>query len=343
VSSSAVLTPAYNVTLGNQRWTTQATALTVVLNAAPAVSLANVAFPSAAPVSAQPGDPAIIELDGGEGAVAVLTGTVRGLTHTGRAIVVECGDAGITLANYRPAISFDQTSAASVIRTLCDDVGVDTGAVDSGPNLTCYVADPTRSALDHIRRLADFSGALAIVDGDGRLTTKVIDGVQPDLALRHDREVLGIVQRLVSDPIAAHVVAGEAGASATSPPEAARPTSDFFAGERPKGPGADSRWTYEPVLRTPDSAAVAGAARARLAAAVRRRTDLRTWLVPGLRPGAVVRLDELPEGLTAGPHWVQRVVHRVGPGGATSESRLAEAGPAFDPTALLVGAIGGLL
>jgi hypothetical protein len=346
MTGSSVLTPAYTVTLGNQRWTTQATSLTVVLNAAPAVSLATIGFPASASLEAQPDDPAVVELDGGEGAVAVLTGTVRALSHTGRAIIVECADAAITLANYRPATSFEQTSAASVIRALCADVDVDTAVVDSGPTLTSYVADPTRSALDHIHRLACFSSAMAAVDGDGRLSTRVIDGVQPDLALRHDREVLDIAQRLVTGPVFAQVVAGESGATSTSPPDAARPTSDFFAGDRPKGPGVDSRWTYEPALRTPDAAAVAGAARARHAAAARRRTYLRTWLVPALRPGAVVRLDELPGGLTAGPHWVERVVHRVGPAGATSESRLAEAGPAFDPMALLgalAGAIGGML
>lgn len=343
MTGSSVLIPAYTVTLGNQRWTEQATELTVVLNAAPAVNRATIRFPASAPVAAQPGDPAVVELDGGEGAVAALTGTVRALSHTGRAIVVECTDAGVTLANYRPATSFEQTSAASVIRALCADVAVDTGALDSGPTLNAYLADPTRSALDHICRLADFSGAMTAVDGDGRLTTRVIDGVQPDLALRHDREILAISQRLISNPISAQVVAGESGATSASPPDAARPTSDFFAGDRPPGPDADSRWTFEPVLRTPDTAAVAGAARARQATANRRRTFLNAWLVPGLRPGAVVRLDELPDGLTAGPHWVDRVVHRIGPGGATSDARLAEAGPAFDPMALLLGAIGDLL
>ena len=214
---------------------------------------------------------------------------------------------------------------------LCADVGVDVGPVDTGPTLTAYVADPTRSALDHIARLAAWSGALASIDGDGRVTTRVVDGAQPDVALRHDREVLRISQRTVAGATT-YVVAGEAGAGSAAPPDAARPTSDFFAGDRPDGPGVGTRWSFEPALRTPDAAAVAGAPRGRTAGSLRHRTTLDAWLVPALRPGTVVRLDELPDGLAAGPRWVDRVVHRVGPGGATTSARLAEAGAAFDPT-----------
>ena len=346
--ASSVLAPAYTVTLGNQRWTTQALDVTIVLDAAPGLDRAVVTFPAAAPVSAAPNDSATFELAAGTGddPVPVLTGTVRAVTRADRTITVECADAGAVLAAYRPGTSFEQTSAASVVRALCDDVGVDVGPVDTGPSLTAYVADPTRSAFDHIARLASWSGALASVDGDGRLTTRVVDGVQPDLALRHDRELLRISQRKVAAPVAEFVVAGEAGASSASPPDAARPTSDFFAGDRPDGPGPTVRWSFEPALRTPEAAAVAGAALRRTATSRRHRTTLDAWLVPALRPGMVVRLDELPDGLAAGPHWVERVVHRVGPGGATTSAHLAEAGAAFDPLALLgslAGALGSLL
>ena len=166
------------------------------------------------------------------------------------------------------------------------------------------------------------------------------------MALRHDREVLGISQRKVGPLVSAYVVAGEAGASSESPPDAARPTSDFFAGDRPDGPGVGNRWSFEPAFRTADAAAVAGAAQQRVAQSARHRTVLDTWLLPAVRPGTVVRLDELPSGLAAGPHWVERVTHSIGPRGATSRILLAEGGPAFDPLAMLAslaGALGSLL
>ena len=199
-------------------------------------------------------------------------------------------------------------------RALCADVGVDVGPVDTGPTLTAYVADPTRSALDHIARLAAWSGALASIDGDGRVTTRVVDGAQPDVALRHDREVLRISQRTVAGRQRPTSSPARRAPASAAPPDAARPTSDFFAGDRPDGPGVGTRWSFEPALRTPDAAAVAGAARGRTAGSLRHRTTLDAWLVPALRPGTVVRLDELPDGLAAGPHWVERVVHRVGTG-----------------------------
>ena len=52
-----------------------------MLDAAPAADVARIGFPAAAPLDAQPDDPVVVELDGGEGAVAVLTGTVRALGH----------------------------------------------------------------------------------------------------------------------------------------------------------------------------------------------------------------------------------------------------------------------
>jgi hypothetical protein len=346
--SSSLLSPAYELTLGDQRWTSQAVDVGVSLAAAPLLDRVTVTLPPAAPVDAAPGDPATIALDGGsgDGLVTVLTGTVRAVARGDRAIVVECVDAGAALAAYRPATTFEQTAAASIVRSLCSDVGVDVGPLDSGPTLAAYVADPSRSALDHIARLAAWSGALASVDGDGTLTTRVVDGSQPDVALRNDREVLHAFQRKVVAAYESYVVAGESAASSTAPPDAARPTSDFFAGDRPDGPGAGSRWAFEPALRTARDAAVAGAARQRAATSTRHRTTLDTWLLPALRPGTVVRLDELPGGMASGPHWVERVTHRLSPSGGMTRCRLAEGGPAFDPLALLgslAGALGSLL
>jgi hypothetical protein len=342
--TSSLLTPAYDIVLGDKRWTEQAVDVTVTLQAAPLLDHARITFPSAAPVDAGPDDPVVISLDGGagDGLVTVLTGKVRAVTRGMQWTIVECTDAGTELANYRPATTFEQASAASVVEALCGDVDVDLGAIDTGPNLNAYVADPSRSALDHVVRLAGWTGALVSIDGDGRLTTRVIDATQPDLALRYGREVVRLDQRKVATPITTYVVAGEAGASSASPPDAARPTSDFFAGDRPEGPGAGSRWSYEPAFRTPDDAAVAGAALGRLATSTSHRTTLQAWLLPAIRPGSIVRIDDLPAGLSGGPHWVDRATHRLGPGGATTTARMAEGGDAFDPMALLAGVLGAL-
>ena len=65
---------------------------------------------------------------------------------------------------------------------------------------------------------------------------------QADLALRYGRELLAVEQtsrpRLVED----FTYAGQAGAGSTDSPDALRPTSDFFAGNRPDGPDNAHRW-----------------------------------------------------------------------------------------------------
>jgi hypothetical protein len=343
--TSSLLAPAYDVALGDKRWTTQALDVAVTLQTAPLLDHARIVFPAAAPVDVGPDDPVVIALDAGagDGPVAAFTGKVTAVGRGIRSTTIECSDAGADLAAYRPATTFEQSSASSVIEALCSDVGVEPGAVDAGPTLTAYVADPGRSALDHILRLAGWSGALVTVDGEGRLTTRVLDGSQPDVAIRYGREVIAMSQRKVATPITSYVVVGEAGASSASPPDSARPTSDFFAGDRPEGPGAGSRWTFEPAFRTPDDAAVAGAAQSRTATSTSHRTTLEAWLLPAVRAGSVVRIDDLPDGLSGGPHWVERVSHRLGPNGATTTAHMAEGGEAFDPMALLMGALGGLL
>lgn len=343
MSPTSLLAPAYAVTLGDQRWTSQALDLVVDLEAAPLVNAARVTFPWSAPVDAAVEDAAVIALDGGagDGLVTVLTGVVRAVTKGLDSTTIECVDAGALLAALRPASTLERATASSVIEALCGDAGVEVGDLDTGPTLAAYVADPGRSALDHVARLATWSGALASVDGAGTLGTRVVDGAQPDVALRYGREIVSLRQRRVTTSVRSYVVAGEAGASNPAPPEASRPSSDFFAGDRPEGPGPGSRWTFEPALRTPGSASIAAAAKLRSVTSTRLRTTLDAWLLPALRPGSVVRLDDLPDGV-GGVHWVERVTHHLGPAGASTTARLAEAGPAFDPTALLSAAAGAL-
>jgi hypothetical protein len=69
---------------------------------------------------------------------------------------------------------------------------------------------------------------------------------------------------------------------------------------------------------------------------------LDAFLLPKLRPGAVIEIEDLPGGIGAGPYWIEHVRHRFGRNGATSSARLMQGGDAFDPLALL-GSLGGSL
>lgn len=338
--SSSLLAPAYNLTIGSQGWTEQLLALEVRLEAVPLLDRVVARLPAAAPLEAAPGDPVTLSLDSGEGSSDVFTGVVDSVRRDPRAITVTAVDAGGALALFRPAVTFEQSTVGTVIETLCSDAGVDTGDVEDGPSLPFYAADPGRTALEHIARLAGWAGALARVAADGKLEATVVAGADPDVALLYGREVLALETVDAAAPIETFVVAGEAAASSAA--DSLRPTNDFFGGSRPDGPSQTTVWTWEPALRTPAAASTASASLARLYKSSRQSAALHTWLQPQLRPGTVLEIQEVPDGLPGGPFWLDRVSHRLSAAGASTRARLWSGGDAFDPASLL-GSLGGLL
>ena len=209
--ATSLLAPAYDLTLGTQRWTTQATSVAVELEPVPRLDRVRVALPPAAPVDAEVGDPMVLSLDAGDGAVPVFDGRITRLVRRADEIEVRGLDAGGQLAAFRPSITFEAATVGSIVRALCDEVGVALGQVDDGSTLVYYAADPHRTALDHIGRLAAWCGALASVDADGRLQLRVVDAADPEMALRFGRELVAIEQATALDPEVADVVAGESG------------------------------------------------------------------------------------------------------------------------------------
>ena len=329
---SSLLTPAYTVTLGNQRWTTQAIGLTVVLDAAPAIDRAVVDVPGRGARRCRDRRPRRHRAR----CRRRRRSDRRAHRHRPRHHPRRAHDHGrVHRRRRRPR----RLPPGDVVRT---DVGRQRGAGAVRRRRRRRGAGRHRADPDGLRRRPHPLGPRPHRPL-GRLERR--PGVDRrrrpgDHAGRRRRPAR---RRPASRPRgAAHQPAHRrrrndlrrgrrGGRRSAAPPDAARPTSDFFAGDRPDGPGVGTRWSFEPALRTPDAAAVAGAARGRTAGSLRHRTTLDAWLVPALRPGTVVRLDELPDGLAAGPHWVERVVHRVGPGGATTSARLAEAGRRLRP------------
>jgi hypothetical protein len=338
---TSVLQPTYSLTLGPQEWTGQALSIEVSLEAAPLVGVLRARLPPAAPLSAAVGDPALLTLDSGEKSGEVFAGKIDSIRRGFDAVTVTALDAAGELARFRPALTFEQVTAGTVVKNLCGEVGVSVGDVEDGVSLAFYVADPSRTALEHVARVCDWSGALARVSADGKLETLVVNATQPEVALKFGRELLRLHQGETTAGVEAFVVAGESGAGSTSAPEALRPSTDFFAGNRPDGPGAKSRWRFEPALRTAQAAGTAGAARQRLYTAARQRGEFESFLQPDLRVGTVFEVQELPEGLAPGPFWAARVAHRLAPDGSVTRVRFVQGGDSFDPLALL-GSLAGL-
>lgn len=339
--ASSLLRPAYALTMGGQLWTQQAIGIDLLLAAAPGAERLAVRLPATAPLEAGPDDPVSLTLDGGEGAEPVFAGRITGVRRAIDGITVTATGALGLLARLRPASTFENVGAGTVIRSLAADAGVPTGAIEDGVKLTFYAADPSRHAAEHAYRVAGWSGAMLASNGAGELTATVIDASTAELALRYGREVTGFEVSEGSTPDRT-TVAGESGAGSDSAPEALRYSADPFGGNRPEGPALGHIWRWEPALRTTTAAATAGAAWQRAAGADQGSGDLTAFLLPRLRPGRVIEVQDLPAGLAGGPFWVEEVRHSVGPAGASTTARLKKGGDAFDPLALL-GALGSAL
>ncbi len=338
---TSLLLPAYALTIAGQLWTQQAIAIDLRLCPAPQFDRLSITFPAEVPIEAEPDDPVSLVLDGGEGEEPVFAGTIGSIRRGLDEIVVSGVGALGQLARYRPAETFENVSAGTVIRNLAGAAGVETGDIADGVMLRYYAADPSRTAAEHAWRVAAWSGAMLATDPEGALAATIVDATQAEVALRYGRELTGFRIEQSPKPDAV-TVAGESGASDASSPDSLRPIADFFAGSRPDGPGLGASWSWEPALRTAAGTSSAGAARQRRLSAAQRSGRLDAFLVPRLRPGIVIDVQDLPNGLAGGPYWLETVRHRIGPGGATTSARVMQGGDSFDPLALL-GSLGGAL
>ena len=234
------------------------------------------------------------------------------------AIEVDLTDAGAALGAARPVLSRSAGTAADVVRALAGAVEVTTGRLTLDLPLAAYVADEGRTAGEHIARLAGLAGAMATVDGDG--TVAATPPPEAPEVPAYGREITAY---RVTDAVPAATVVGDwcrAGRLGRRP---GRPGARRAGAARGRaGAGRRHRLAATPLLRVPAAAVTATDAHARASAATARRLYARTVLLPVLRPGTVVQIQDLPGETNGGTSdWLlTRVRHRVRPGpGSFSE------------------------
>ena len=110
-------------------------------------------------------------------------------------IEVKAINAGGVLSRFYPAVTYENVTTATVVRNLCPEAGVSTGSLETGSDLAFYVADPTRTAWQHIHRVCSWSGMLVSVSTDNEVQSKVVNATQADLALRYGREIVELSNR----------------------------------------------------------------------------------------------------------------------------------------------------
>lgn len=342
------LAPNVDVTLGSLRYDSHVSALRATLALLPEVNSFSLSLPASVKFTAQPGDDAILLVtggdDAGDGQQAILTGQVRSVRRTFHEIWVVCGDAGAELGGLRPATTYQQKSAADVIKALAGDAGIDLGDVDVDLDLAAYVAHQGRSAAEHIAYLAQLAGAIAHVNGDGELDVIPVPGAQAEAALRYGREFVDY-QEIDGPPLAVQRFAiGNGTAGSTAAPNALK----LSLGKLPEdaaAPGAGAIWYPAPILRTPGTAKAAAAALNDRAAAYTKQMRARCFLLTGLRPGMVVEFQDLPGGLGGNTWLLTRVTHWLKPnfGGETTLEGVLAGASGESLLGSLLGALGGLL
>jgi hypothetical protein len=338
------LAPKASIVLGSEQFDTHALRVTAQLAPLPGIGSFRAVFPARTPISASAGDDATLDLDGGEGSERVLTGVVRVVRRGIRQTEVIVADASVALAELRPATTYRNQSADDVIKALASDAGITVHANVALP-MAAYVADQRRSAAQHIAMLAVLGGAVARVNGDGELEVNRPVAAMPDAALKYGREIIACDVSAGNAPSAKRIRTGSGPAGSAMAPNALRPTKDPLPSSA-SDPGNGAIWMPSAILRTPTAAATAGASADVAAASAAVRIRATAFLIPALRPGMVVDVQDLPGAMSGGPWMLTRVTHTLDAreGGRTMFE--GEQASSLDLGALAgaaLSAIGGLL
>jgi hypothetical protein len=336
---------AADITLGSQRFETHASEVMVMLGLLPGAGSFRASFSARTDLSAAPGDDAVLKLDGGEGAIDVLTGTVGIMRRGLLSVDVTGADAGSLLGRTRSASTFEKQEASQVIRTLVSDAGADPGSITIDLPLAFYVAHQARTSAEHIAAIASMAGTLAVVDADGTVAVREMP-TRPEIALRYGREIISYQSLAAPPPVAQEFLIGNGPAGSIQAPNALYPSFEQLPGGA-AAPGPASRWRPTPAIRTASAASDGSTAASERAAAATSRIRAACFLLPQVRPGMVVEVQDLPGGPSGGPWLITRVRHHLHP---TQGATTTFEGVAADGGSLLGGllsaglsAIGGLL
>lgn len=313
----SALTFTATAAVGSARFDGNISEAHVTLALAPGVGSARLVLPRDLTIGAAPGDDVEVSLIGESSNTKVFTGTVHSVRRALDRTTLLCGDAAAALAAVRTGATFEQQSAAAIIRALAEG---NAGAIDVDLDLATYVAHQGRTALEHVTVLAGWAGAIAAVNADGRLDVRPFPRPPADAALRYGREIAEL--RVTLPGTHADLVVAGSGPAGNASAADARTQTTGVVPDGADGPSATAIRVPAPALRTPSAAAGATEALALYNGAPRLAATC--WLVPELRAGSTVEIADSPND-AAGPWLVTRAEHRVGPG-ARGTTRLAAIG-----------------
>ncbi len=317
---TSLLTPAYRLTVGSAVVDTTAepkasatTDVTVTLDIEAWPDTVALTLGQVGGLAPKLEDTAKIELgyadDGG------FTQVFVGLVDQADSSLLERRITAMSEARTLARLFVDQTyegqTAGQIVRDLASRAGLQTASVDDGIAFPSYVVDSRRSALSHIRDLAELSGVDTYFDSDGNLVFQAftngnvihdVDYAKQILTLDVDRRSgLDVTVKAFGES-----PTGSAGSDAWG-----WLTKDFSASAGTAGTGTPTVFLERSALRTSDAAATAASARLRgfERRAVQGRVDMLGR--PEVKLGDAIRLREVPLDGFNDTYQVRRVVHRI--------------------------------
>ncbi|MDJ0753555.1 MAG: hypothetical protein QNJ45_08575 [Ardenticatenaceae bacterium] len=207
--------------------------------------------------------------------------------------------------------TFENKTAAQIVRELCDGAGVSVAKTDTGITFPAYVIDGRRDLYRHLQNLADLSGLELYFNPEGELVMEKFTSGNTIHVLKYAEHIIAVDQVQI-DPQAGEVVAfGESPAGGQAAEAWAWLTKDFSGNKGRAGTGNPPRLLERPVLRTAEAAQTAAESVSHRSSQRTVRGRLKIAGRPQIKLGDAVRLTEIPEESLNGDFQVRSVTHRL--------------------------------
>jgi hypothetical protein len=193
-------------------WADNVQSLALDLQLAPGVDHCTLTVTGSGMPSVALGDGLSLKLGYDQQLSTVYTGKlVRVQARNDDTVHLTLDNGALTLARLRQNSSFEQQTLRDIVNKLLGDAGISAGTLHTGPDFPFLALDDRQSLWAWISALAAMSGALAWVDGEGKVQIK--PGGGPALAsFTYGADVLAL-QHEARVPVAAQLtVLGEGAA-----------------------------------------------------------------------------------------------------------------------------------
>jgi hypothetical protein len=240
--------------------------------------------------SVAPGDTVEIALGFGDDQEDVLSGAVEAVDALAGGIVIEVLSATSELSRARVAQGYVDQTIADIVKDLIDKAGGRAGDVDASTQLAAYHVDERRNVWSHLVDLARLAGCDLGCAADGAVNFQPPRQGGSDRTLRHGAELLRWrvgQRRALPDPlpVVPYGAASEAGKDGW-----------HLLLRTPDGDPPSAASMIHAAVRDRDLAQSLSDARTRARDRAATGGEVLITGDAGLRPGAVVTLEDLPSG-----------------------------------------------